>query len=204
MRRALLCVCLHTQYTRNTPRPACHLTNQRTAGTQGSRSVKSRKRQTAAPVFLKTHSSWNFLLLCFSAFFDKLSTDLFKKKHFYAFHGGLNPTPLFLFLPPPPYRSVLLLLYDFATICRISSGCLATGSCLSQQVPTLTVARREPGNKDIRCYFPLLVCGHFHRRPMAIVCVCVCVRVCTRFVCSLLLWWAGEVLQTLSVSLHHL
>lgn len=36
----LSCVCLHTQYTKNTPRTACHLTNQRAAGTQGSGSVK--------------------------------------------------------------------------------------------------------------------------------------------------------------------
>lgn len=61
--------------------------------------------------------------------------------------------------------------HNFVTICHRSSGCLATGSCLSQQVATMTSARQESGNKDIRCCFPLLVCGHFPKPPVAAVCV---------------------------------
>lgn len=37
----LFYVCVYTQYTKDTPRTACRLTNQRTAGTQGNRSVKA-------------------------------------------------------------------------------------------------------------------------------------------------------------------
>lgn len=126
----------------------------------------------------------SLLFLCLAAFFDELSTDLHGLVFipFFAFHKGLNPalcTSLLLYL------SVSLSPQNFPTICHRSSSCLATGSCLSQQVATMTVARREPGNKDIRCYFPLLVCGHFRRLPTAAVCVWVCV--CTVCVSSLLL-----------------
>lgn len=57
--------------------------------------------------------------------------------------------------------SVSLPVHNFPAVCHRSSGFLATGSCLSRQVATMTVARWEPGNKDIRCRFPLLACGHF-------------------------------------------
>lgn len=58
---------------------------------------------------------------------------------------------------------------------RVGGGRLATRSCLSQWVATMTVARQEPSNKDIRCYFPLLVCRHFSGlQPL--LCMCVCAR----------------------------
>lgn len=58
-------------------------------------------------------------------------------------------------------------------------GRLATGSCSSQRVATMTVARQEPSNKDIMCYFPLLVCRHFgDLQPLLCMCAsaCVCAR----------------------------
>lgn len=145
----------------------------------GPRVCKSRRRQTDAGALVRTHSGWNFSPCCFCAsllpLISGLQTFMCLTVFSFLFLGGL-------FIKVWIQSSVLLSFsifqfrshhQNFPTICHRSSGCLATRSCLSQQVATMTVARREPGNKDIRCYFPLLVCGHFRRPPMAAVCVCV-------------------------------
>lgn len=172
--RLIICWALLCVFTGNTPCAACHFTNQRTAGTQVSRSVEVGDRQM--------QQFWWRLMLkcCFSTFIDRLLTDLcglfFESS---CFSWMYQSSCLYFFLFYSFFFSFALATQ--LSNCHRSSGCLATGSCLSQQVATMTVARRESGNKDIRCYFPLLVCGHFHWPPTAAVCVynIVCVYFCS-------------------------
>lgn len=94
---------------------------------------------------------------------------------------------IFLFIMAWLHSPIGLRLVTLPMVCHGSSGCLATGSCLSQQVATMTVARWEPSNKDIRCYLPLLVCRHFIDLWEL---QCVFVHSACVFICWFLLEWS--------------
>ncbi len=72
VRWALLCVCLRSRYTGNTPCTACHLTNQRTACTQGRGSVKAGEADRRSR---SAEDSLRLNFQSFAAFFDRWSTD---------------------------------------------------------------------------------------------------------------------------------